>query len=159
MIISYNALLLIAVILGCIISFCLIAAGFYYLDNPEEDDDLEFGKVALRLGQFVGLSMVVLVALAGCTDNRDRIETAAQAAVSLPKMSDSELTCADEPSAPAPRGGAAKIRESQLTDYILDIREAGADCRDKLGVVRRVWRKVEETKSRAVPPANMGEPK
>lgn len=74
-------------------------------------------------------------------------------------MSDSELTCAAEPRAPSPKGGAARVRESQVTDYILDLREAGADCRDKLGVTRRVWRKVEEVRSRAVPPAHEGEKK
>lgn len=99
---------------------------------------------------------------AGCstTGARDRALIAAgQAAATLPAMSDTELTCAVEPRAPAPKGAAVRVRESQVTDYILDLREAGADCRDKLGVTRRVWRKVEEVKIRALPPADKGESK
>jgi hypothetical protein len=108
------------------------------------------------------LFVISALALAGCstTGSRDRALIAAgQAAATLPAMSDSELTCAAEPRAPSPKGGAARVRESQVTDYILNLREAGADCRDKLGVTRRVWRKVEEVKSRAVPPATKGESK
>lgn len=105
--------------------------------------------------------IVALSVLAGCstTNSRDRALIAAgQAAATLPAMADSELACADEPRAPAPKG-AARVRESQVTNYILDLREAGADCRDKLGVVRRVWRKVEDVRSRAVSPVNKGETK
>lgn len=105
--------------------------------------------------------IIAALTLAGCsTTARDRALIAAgQAAVALPAMSDSELTCAAEPRAPSPKTGAARVRESQVTDYILDLREAGADCRDKLGVTRRVWRKVEEVRSRAVPPETKGEKK
>lgn len=105
--------------------------------------------------------LMLLLALAGCatTNSRDRALIAAgQAAASLPTMGDSEMACAGEPRAPAPKG-AARVRESQVTNYILDLREAGADCRDKLGVVRRVWRKVEDVRSRAVPPVVKGESK
>lgn len=106
--------------------------------------------------------MLAAMTLISCstTGARDRaLIAASQAAVTLPSMSESELTCAAEPGAPSPRGGAARVRESQVTGYILDLREAGADCRDKLGVARRVWRKVEDVKSRAMPPATKGESK
>lgn len=98
--------------------------------------------------------------LAGCTtsDHDRALIAAGQAAATLPAMSDSELTCAGEPKVPDPKG-ATRVRESQVTDYILDLREAGADCRDKLGVARRVFRKVEEVRSRAVPPTMKGETK
>lgn len=107
------------------------------------------------------LAACALFILAGCatTSSRDRALIAAgQGAATLPTMADADLACADEPRAPAPKG-AVRVRESQVTNYILDLREAGADCRDKLGVARRVFRKVEEVRSRAVPPANKGEVK
>lgn len=105
--------------------------------------------------------LFAVMALAGCshTSDHDRALIAAgQAAATLPAMADAELTCAGEPLAPEGRDGK-RVRESQVTDYILDLREAGADCRDKLGVARRVFRKVEEVRSRAVPPTTKGETK
>lgn len=115
-----------------------------------------FAQCGILAAAFAAL--MLLLALAGCatTNSRDRALIAAgQAAATLPAMADADLACADEPRAPAPKG-AARVRESQVTNYILDLREAGADCRDKLGVARRVFRKVEEVRSRAVPPASKG---
>lgn len=105
------------------------------------------------------LAVALLVSGCSTTGARDRALIAAgQSAATLPAMSDSELTCANEPTAPSPKG-TARVRESQTQDYILDLIDAGADCREKLGVTRRVWRKVEEVRSRAVPPVTNGESK
>ena len=138
--------------IGTIIVGCLLGLNIY-LVAFRPDDLREVG----RRGVLLGLAAIfIVVLLSGCstTGARDRALIAAgQAAATLPAMSDSELNCAVEPRAPSPKSGAARVRESQVTDYILDLREAGADCRDKLGVTRRVWRKVEEVRSRAVPPA------
>lgn len=111
----------------------------------------------LRSIAFAGLLMMV----PGCatTSNDRALIAAGQAAATLPAMADSELTCADEPAAPSPKPGSARVRESQVANYILDLREAGADCRDKLGVAKRVFRKVEEVRSRAIPPTKEGDVK
>ena len=109
----------------------------------------------------IAMLALILILLAGCstTTASDRaLIVAGQSAATLPAMSDSELTCTDEPAAPSPKG-TARVRESQTQNYILDLIDAGADCREKLGVTRRVWRKVEEVRSRAVPPVNKGESK
>ena len=77
--------------------------------------------------------------------------------VRLPAMSDADLTCSAEVPVPQPRAGEPKVRESQLKQYILDLRAAGRDCRNRLEVVRRVWRATEEKQrevSRAIPPAD-----
>lgn len=124
--------------------------------------DPKTGSDSPRKPIFIALAVLALLVLAGCstTSSRDRaLIAASQASVALPVMADSELTCAAEPSSPMPANGSARVRESQVVNYILDLREAGADCRDKLGVVRRVWRKVEEVRSRAVPPVTEGEKK
>ncbi len=115
-----------------------------------------FAADGCRAAMGIILLGLVMLFLSGCstTSSRDRALIAAgQAAATVPAMPDSELTCAGEPRAPGPKAGSARVRESQVTDYILDLREAGADCRGKLGVARRVFRKVEEVRSRAVPPA------
>ncbi|MBB5700036.1 hypothetical protein [Sphingomonas yantingensis] len=121
--------------------------------NPLREAERGFAQCGILAVAFA--AVLILLALAGCstTGARDRALIAAgQAAATLPAMSDAELTCDVEPRAPSPKGAAARVRESQVTNYILDLREAGADCRDKLGVARRVWRKVEDVRSRAVPP-------
>lgn len=111
---------------------------------------------AIEIDLWATIGIMLLLILSGCASAptaRDRaLMSAGQAAATLPSMSDSELTCLPEPNVPEPRAGATKRRESQVQDYILDLRLAGADCRDRLGVVKRVWRKVEEVKSRAIPP-------
>lgn len=119
-------------------------------------------REGLSIAWMRGMTLfVILACLSACshTSQHDRALIAAgQAAATLPAMSDSELTCAGEPRAPEGRDGK-RVRESQTQNYILDLREAGADCRDKLGVARRVFRKVEEVRSRAVPPTTKGETK
>lgn len=110
---------------------------------------------------YIFMLAVTLFLMAGCslTSSHDRALIAAgQAAATLPAMSDSELTCTPEPKAPEGRNGS-RVRESQQQDFILNLMSAGADCRDKLGVARRVFRKVEEVRSRAIPPATKGETK
>lgn len=106
--------------------------------------------IVLRL---VVLGLLVLLSACATTSNDRALIAAGQAAATLPAMSDAELTCSGEPTAPSPKPGSTRVRESQVANYILDLREAGADCRDKLGVAKRVFRKVGEVRSRAIPPA------
>jgi len=75
----------------------------------------------------------------------------------LPTVSEGSLTCPVEPPVPTPTNGDAKIRESKLKAYILDLRAAGRECRDKLEIARRTWRATEAKQrevSRAVQPAD-----
>ena len=92
----------------------------------------------------------VAIALAGCSGKRADVRAAALPAVALPAMSDADLSCAVEPTAPKPRacdageqGCVARVTEVQVAEWILALRSAGADCRDRLDAVRRVWRSVE----------------
>lgn len=44
-------------------------------------------------------------------------------------------TCADEPGVPPVKAGKRRQTEGQVSDYIIDLRAAGADCRSKHGVL------------------------
>ena len=97
----------------------------------------------------------LLLALAACGARQEH--PVSIPTVSLPSVPESDLTCSDEPAVPQPRAGETRVRESQVQNWILDLRTAGADCRSKLGVIRGTWRAVEKKQaevSRAIPPSD-----
>lgn len=105
-------------------------------------------------GLKIALAVLMLSACAACATTPDEPPVLVEG-VRLPAMSDSELSCPVEPPVPQPRVGEDRIRESQLKQYILDLRAAGRVCRERLQVVSRVWRAVEAKQretSRAIPP-------
>lgn len=46
------------------------------------------------------------------------------------------LTCAAEPVPPSPAGEGGKFTDAQASSYLIDVIEAGADCRNKVAAVR-----------------------
>ena len=87
------------------------------------------------------VALLAALSLAGCTTARE--PAVMVEGVRLPAMSDAELSCPVEPPVPQPAAGEARIRESQLKQYILDLRAAGQACRERLQVAREVWRATE----------------
>lgn len=67
------------------------------------------------------IALFAVLALAGCATTG-----------SVPS---SLLECADQPSSPAANAGAT---QADVGIYVIDLAEAGADCRSKLGAVRRI---------------------
>lgn len=103
----------------------------------------------------LALIALAVCTLAGCSTTRQTPPPVIVAAVPLPAVSDAELTCAAEPAVPSPYAGEDRPRESQVMNYVLELRTAGQDCRSKLGVARATWRaagKAQADVSKAIPP-------
>jgi len=46
------------------------------------------------------------------------------------------LSCAAEPVPGKPSGAGGKFTDAQAADYLIDVLEAGADCRNKVAAVK-----------------------
>lgn len=88
------------------------------------------------------------LALSACGAQTPRPQIRVNATVPLPVVPDSDFICAGEPAVPGRLPGSAKRTDSQLQNFILDLRNAGADCRDKLMVAFKTWRATEAEQAR-----------
>lgn len=91
--------------------------------------------LAIRLIPYAGwivLGLIALTVLAGCAKPSPAIEVAG------PTVPDQLLTCQPEPTPPATG------TQRGVAHYVLDLAEAGDDCRTKLGAVRSIVRPPEK---------------
>ena len=63
--------------------------------------------------------------------------------VRLPVVTDADMTCSDQPGVPARDPQTGKRADSVVQGFILELRNWGAGCKDKLDAVRSTWRATE----------------